>query len=72
MKTAAFERHHDGHLDMSPPVHNERVTFDIFKKVHGGRLATNEEISQARVRYIAPGYSVWKAARGQLMAVRDE
>lgn len=70
MKVGIVARDIDRRMTANTPVNQERLTFEIFKKVHGNAPASQEEA--AAVRRVPDGFSVWKTERGQLLVIRDE
>lgn len=72
MKSAAFKPQYDGRLKVEHIAHNDRMSFELFKQIYGGQLATPEEIGKSRIAFVPDGFSVWKTKRGDLLAVRDE
>ncbi|CBJ42770.1 hypothetical protein LBW59_25045 [Ralstonia solanacearum] len=70
MKIASFSPRYDNTMQANPPADQERLTFAMFKAIHGGAAATADEAKQCT--YVPDGFSVWRTARGELLAIRDE
>ena len=68
MKVASYQPLSDGTASPSGPVLMERLTFDAFKRIHGGDSAALPD------GWCPPpqGFGLWKTSRGQYMAIRDE
>ncbi|KJV24923.1 hypothetical protein VI06_20680 [Aquitalea magnusonii] len=63
---------HDGSGVFEIEAHNPRMDFNLFKQIHKGRPATQEELKAARIGFVPDGYSAWRKENGTFLAIRDE
>ena len=72
VKIAAFHKASDGCLIVRQITDNDRMTLETFKEIYKGRVATPEEIRDARVRNLPEGMGVWRREDGSFWAIRNE
>jgi len=70
MKTVSFEDRGDGSYKHKAFTNNERVSFALFKQIHGGELVNDPALLAKFPR--PEGFGLWKTKDGQFFGVRDD